>query len=238
MLSWQLLEFPCKYLGVPLLIKKLPKSQIQGIIDKVISSLPGWKAALMNRVGRIVHMQYVMTAKIIYTTMAVDLPPWAFKAIEKVQKGFVWRGMKEARGGHCLLAWPKVAWPKELGGLGISNVRTLSWALRARWLWLQKLDPNKPWLQFQIQVCKEVHSLVDMAVVTEIGDGSNTFFWKDRWLHEKKIWDIDPHICALVPKRIANKWKVHEALQNLNWTGDFHGALSVTILLEFVELFQ
>jgi hypothetical protein len=55
-----------------------------------------------------------MTAKIIYTAMAIDLPPWAFKEIEKVQKGFVWRGGKEARGGHCLLAWPKVARPKEL----------------------------------------------------------------------------------------------------------------------------
>jgi hypothetical protein len=136
----------CKYLGLPLSIKKLPKSQIQGIIDKVISSLPGWKAALMNRVGRSVHVQYVMNAKIIYTAMVVDLPPWAFKAIEKVQKRFVWRGRKQARGAHCLLAWPKVSRPKELGGLGISNVRTLSRALRARWLWLQKSDPNKPWV--------------------------------------------------------------------------------------------
>jgi hypothetical protein len=43
----------------------------------------------------------------------------------------------------------------------------------------------------------------------------------------------------MVPKRIANKWKVDEALQNMNWmTADFRGALSVTVLLEFVELFQ
>jgi hypothetical protein len=40
MLSCEFIEFPCKYLGLPLSIKKLPKSQIQGIIDKVISSFP------------------------------------------------------------------------------------------------------------------------------------------------------------------------------------------------------
>jgi hypothetical protein len=119
--------------------------------------------------------------------MAIELPPWAFKAIEKVQKRFVWRGRKDARGGHCLLAWPKVAHPKELGGLGIYDVRNLSRALRARWLWLQKTDPNKPWAQFQIQTCKEVQFLFDMALVTEISDGSNTLFWKDRWLHGKMI---------------------------------------------------
>jgi hypothetical protein len=46
-----------------------------------------------------------MTARIIYTAMASELPPWAYKAIEEVKKGFVWRGGKEG-GGHCLLAWP------------------------------------------------------------------------------------------------------------------------------------
>jgi hypothetical protein len=132
----------------------------------------------------------------------------------------------------------KVAHPKELGGLGIFDVRNLSWALRARWLWLQKTDLNKPWAQFQIQTCKEVQLLFDMALVIEIGDGSNTLFWKDRWLHGKKVKDIAPNICAMVPKRIANKRKASEALQNLNWTADFWGALSVTTILEFMVLFQ
>jgi hypothetical protein len=48
---------------------------------------------------------------------------------------------------------------------------------------------------------------------------------------------IAPNICAMVPKRIANKQKIDEALQNMNWTADFR-ALSVTVLLEFIELFQ
>ena len=31
-----------------------------------------------------------------------------------------YNGRKDAKGGHCLLAWPKVTRPVELGGLGIS----------------------------------------------------------------------------------------------------------------------
>jgi hypothetical protein len=69
-----------------------------------------------------------------------------------------------------------VARPKELGGLGIFDLRNLSWALRARRPWLQLSEPDRPWSQFQIQVSKEVHSLVDSAVVTQVGDGSNTKF--------------------------------------------------------------
>jgi hypothetical protein len=35
-----------------------------------------------------------------------------------------------------LLAWAKVARPKELGGLGLFDIRKLSWVLRVRWPWL------------------------------------------------------------------------------------------------------
>jgi hypothetical protein len=45
----------------------------------------------------------------------------AFKAMDKNRHSFLWRGGKEAKGGHCLIAWPKVTRPKELGGLGISK---------------------------------------------------------------------------------------------------------------------
>jgi hypothetical protein len=88
-LPCEFVEFPCRYLGLPLSIKKLSTAQVHGIIDSVASSLPGWMVELMNRVGRAVHAQFVMTAKIIYTAIALDLPLWAIKAIEKILRAFL-----------------------------------------------------------------------------------------------------------------------------------------------------
>ena len=126
------------YLGLPLTPKKLSKAQLQPIIDKLADLLPGWKANLMTSAGRAILVQSALTVTIIYRALALDLPKWAIKAFDKICRSFVWRGRKDANGGHCLVAWPTVTWPKDLGGLGISNLQYLNLALRVRWLWLQK----------------------------------------------------------------------------------------------------
>jgi hypothetical protein len=60
-LPCQLVEFPCKYLGVPLSLQKLTKAQIQPIIDKIADLLPSWKADLLTRAGRKILVQFVLT---------------------------------------------------------------------------------------------------------------------------------------------------------------------------------
>ena len=104
LLPCEMLDFPCKYLGLPLTIKKLTKQQVQPIIDKIADQLPGWKADLLTRAGRVIQVQYVLTGILIYVAMATDLPPWALKAIDKIRRAFLWRGRKESKGGHCLIA--------------------------------------------------------------------------------------------------------------------------------------
>jgi hypothetical protein len=130
----------------------------------------------MTHAGRVVQVQHVLTAMLVYLVMSTDLPIWAIKAIDKIKRGFIWRGTKESNGGHCLIAWPKVCRSRELGGLGISDLKSLGLALRLRWPWLRKSELNKPWANLPLQTTKEMDYLLSMAVVTEIGDGTNLSF--------------------------------------------------------------
>ena len=52
----------------------------------------------MTKAGRRVQVQFVLTGMLIYLFMAVEFPAWAIKAIDKIRRGFLWRGRREARG--------------------------------------------------------------------------------------------------------------------------------------------
>ena len=108
------------------------RKEIQHKRNYVFFQLPGWKADPMTRAGRRVQVQSVLTGMLIYLAVAFDFPPWAIKAVDKIRRGFLWRGRKDAKGGHCLVAWVKVYHPPEHGGLEISDLKSLGWSLRMR----------------------------------------------------------------------------------------------------------
>jgi exonuclease III len=231
-------SFPCKYLGLPLSLKKLSRAQLQPLIEKVASRLPGWKADLMSRAGRAIYVQSVLTSVLIYYATALELPPWCLKAVDKIRRNFLWRGRKETNGGHCLIAWPKVSCPKELGGLGILDLQKFGWALRIRWLWFGKTDPNKPWAAFSVTTHKNAQALFALAVTTAVGNGRNTKFWTDRWLNGSSIEQLAPHLFACVPKRRAKRRTVSEALLDDNWVQDIQGHRSVAVMAEYLEIWD
>jgi hypothetical protein len=57
---------------------QMSKADLLPLIDKVADNLPGWKASLMNRAGKLVMVQAVLTAIPIYLMIALDLPWIAF----------------------------------------------------------------------------------------------------------------------------------------------------------------
>jgi hypothetical protein len=61
-------------------------------------------------------------------------------------------GKDTANGGKCLVAWDKITGPFQYGGLGISNLQLQGWALRVRWLWMEKIDAPRPWAGLPLHV--------------------------------------------------------------------------------------
>ncbi|KAK1663843.1 hypothetical protein QYE76_052002 [Lolium multiflorum] len=170
-LGCEVASFPFKYLGLPLGLRKVTVAQLQPIVDSAASRLPPWCAKLLNRGVRTILVQSTLSAIPVHTMMSLDIPPKVVEVLRKIFRAFLWKGRQEVKGGHCLVAWDKVTSPKDLGGLGIPNLRLLNLALRCRWAWLQKVDTSKAWAEFNIQLPSLCTAIFDATTCYVLGHG-------------------------------------------------------------------
>jgi hypothetical protein len=110
--------------------------------------------------------------------MVISIAPWAIKAVETLIRGFLCCGTEVANGGRCLVAWVNVACPTHFGGLGLPYLRTFGMALRLRWLWLVRTNPDKTWATFRFPVDCAAQAFFDASVSVEVSDGSRALFWR------------------------------------------------------------
>jgi mannosylglycoprotein endo-beta-mannosidase len=129
-------SFPCSYLGLPLHFRQLGRLQVQPLIDKMANRLPLWKGRFLNRAARLKLLNSVLSSIPTYFLTIFTLKKWAFKKMDKIRRGFLWKGTPNVNGGQCLVRWTKVMRPKGVGGLGVLDFERFSRAIRLRWLWL------------------------------------------------------------------------------------------------------
>ena len=128
--------------------------------------------------------------------------------------------------------------PLELGGLGIQNLEIMGWALQMKWLWWQKTSADRAWSGLEIPSHPHAQGMFAISVITNVGNGRNTLFWIDRWLHGCSLVDMASEVVACVPSRIVKTRMVEEALDNRVWVQGIRGGLSLNGPIEFLKLWD
>jgi hypothetical protein len=98
-------SLPCKYLGLPLHIKKLAKYLLQEVIQKIAKMLPGWQRGFLTHPGRETLIKSVLSTMSTYFLTVFKTPKWGFIKIDKVRRSFLWKGkdFKNVKAEHCLV---------------------------------------------------------------------------------------------------------------------------------------
>jgi len=94
-------------LGLPISDRKLIRGDLLTWIEKIVNKLSGWKASLLTLVGRTVLVRFVLTAIPIHLLVTIKVTKWFLRAVDKIRRGFLWMGRKEANDGNCLVACEK-----------------------------------------------------------------------------------------------------------------------------------
>lgn len=233
----QVQPFPCTYLGAPLSLTWLARADEQGLVDKVAARIPTWKAGLLNAAGRTTLTQTTLSAIPVHVSITCCLSPWAIAEIDKRRRGFLWTSKLSAHGGSCKLAWPVVCAPRDIGGLGIPDLRLLGLALRLHWEWLRRTAPDSACASLPSRAEKHVQAMFQASVIIELGDGSRALFWTDSWLPGGPISAFAPALFGAVPPR-RRKRCVRNALTDMAWVDEVTGAPTAPVLCDFVDLWE
>jgi hypothetical protein len=79
------------YLGLPILMGNPKKRAFQGIIDKVLSRIEGWRAKTLSRVGRLVLIKLEVAALPSYAMSSFLLPMSFYNELDRILKNSWWR---------------------------------------------------------------------------------------------------------------------------------------------------
>lgn len=79
-----------KYLGVPILQKRVSKNDFTYILDNMRKKLATWQAGLLSLAGRRTLVQSALASVPVYTMQAIALPGAVCKAIDKTCRDFLW----------------------------------------------------------------------------------------------------------------------------------------------------
>jgi hypothetical protein len=71
-----------------------------------------------------------------------------------------------------------------------------------------------------------------------LDNGISVLFWVDRWLLDHSLLELTPDLTVVVSTRCKNRRTVASTLQNDAWTRDITGALSILVILQFLQVKQ
>ncbi|CAA7024106.1 unnamed protein product [Microthlaspi erraticum] len=200
-----------KYLGMPVLQKRMNKDTFGETLARVSSRLVGWKSCVLSMAERLTLTKAVLSSIPVHSMSSLMLPQSTLTSLDRISRSFLWGSSPEHRKQH-LLSWKAVCLPKKDGGLGIRSSKSMNLALVAKVgcrllndetsLWARVvrkkykvgnlhdrswLTPKGTWSVLWRGVAKGLREVIVPGHGWAIGDGSQVNFWKDVWLSGKPL---------------------------------------------------
>ena len=120
-------SLPMKYLGMPL-GTPYKTSLWNLILERMEKKLSGWKCLFLSKGGRLTLLKSTLSSLPTYYLSLFTIPIAVADRLVHIQRNFLWGSLEECF-KYPLVAWEKVCFPLEMGGLGIKKLVHFNQAL-------------------------------------------------------------------------------------------------------------
>ncbi|GAV75593.1 hypothetical protein CFOL_v3_19071 [Cephalotus follicularis] len=218
MAQFQQDTLPIKYLGLPLITKRLSKHDCTPLIERILARANSWVSKSLSYAGRLQLIKSTMASMQVFWCSSFMLPVSVIKECEKTLRRFLWGGSGNAV-KQSLVKWAKVCTPCQEGGFGVKNLTTWNTALLLKQVW-NLLTDHSLWVQCKMYLIRKhsfwtlpirglhswawrqimnLRSTTLMHLLYVIGRGNEFSLWYDPWLHWASIHSLYGH------------WVIHDA---------------------------
>ena len=194
---------PVRYLGLPLLTKRMNAQDYSPLIARVRSRISSWTARHLTFAGRLQLIGSVIYIITNFWMSAYRLPNQCIKEINSICAAILWSGPILST-QKAKVAWVDVCRPKEEGGLGLKDlteVNTVSclkliWriltarhSLWVKWVWRYLIRQGTFWSvreestlgSWMWRKLLKLRSLAIQLTSKEVNSGDSTSFWYEKW---------------------------------------------------------
>ncbi|KAG7593824.1 Zinc finger CCHC-type [Arabidopsis thaliana x Arabidopsis arenosa] len=195
---------PVRYLGLPLLTRRMTSSDSLPLMEKIRSNISSWTARTLSFAGRLQLLKSVVFSITNFWIAAFRLPKACFQEIDKMCSAFLWSG-PSLNSRKAKVSWSEVCTPKKEGGLGLRSLeeankvsmlkliwRILSAKGSSLWVdWVNRylVRNGSFWAVKENSMCGswiwrkllKYRGLAKQFHRVEVKNGENTSFWHDIW---------------------------------------------------------
>ncbi|GAV71321.1 hypothetical protein CFOL_v3_14815 [Cephalotus follicularis] len=136
---------PIKYLGHPLIAKRLSKQDCAPLTEKILARANSWISKSLSYAGRLQLIKSTLSSMQVFWCNTFMLPVSVIKECERTLRRFLWGGSGSSV-KQSLVKWDKVCTPCQEGGLGIKNMKIWNKALLLKQVW-NLLTDQSLWVQ-------------------------------------------------------------------------------------------
>ncbi|XP_020271061.1 uncharacterized protein LOC109846249 [Asparagus officinalis] len=136
-------SLPMRYLGLPLVSKRLSFLDCSPLISKISDQLQNWQSrGKLSYAGRIQLIKTVILGIQIYWTSNYILPIKVLEKIDKLCSAFLWGNKIH------LVSWAEVCKAKNLGGLGLYSAKLWNYSAAIKMIWMIHSKKDLLWIKW------------------------------------------------------------------------------------------